>query len=430
MSRIGVVGAGYVGLTTAACLAHLGHDVVVGDIDVEKIRRLAKGDVDVLEEGLPELVAEGLSTRRLRFLVGAAPAATDAEFVFLCVPTPERADGDADLSAVEAVVTELAPVLVASAVLVNKSTMPVGSSTRVARLLRSSGAAAEVGVASNPEFLREGTAVRDFLQPARVVIGADDPTVAVRVSELYRDVQGPVLVTSTASAEMIKYASNAFLAAKVSFVNAIANLCEAVNADVREVTLGMGYDPRIGFEFLHPGPGWGGSCFPKDTAALVRTAARVGDDFPVLGAVIATNAAQRDRVVAKVRDAVGGQLGGRRVAAWGLTFKANTNDLRDSPAVDIARRVIAEGATVRAYDPAAGEAARELLPDIEVVADPYEACADADVLCVLTEWDEFRWLDYERVKALLAGRAIVDARNVLDPAAMRQLGFSYRGIGR
>ena len=430
MSRVGVVGAGYVGLTTAACLAHLGHHVVVGDIDVEKIRRLAKGDVDVLEEGLPELVAEGLSTRRLRFLVGAAPAATEAEFAFLCVPTPERADGDADLSAVEAVVTELAPVLMAGAVLVNKSTMPVGSSTLVARLLRSSGAAPEVGVASNPEFLREGTAVRDFLQPARVVIGADDPTVAVRVSELYRDVRGPVLVTTTASAEMIKYASNAFLAAKVSFVNAIANLCESVNADVRDVMLGMGYDPRIGFEFLHPGPGWGGSCFPKDTAALVRTAARVGDDFPMLGAVIATNAAQRDRVVAKVRDAVGGQLGGRRVAAWGLTFKANTNDLRDSPAVDIARRVIAEGATVRAYDPAAGEAARELLPDLEVVADAYEACADADVLCVLTEWDEFRWLDYERVKALLAGRAIVDARNVLDPAAMRHLGFSYRGIGR
>ena len=430
MSRVGVVGAGYVGLTTGACLAHLGHDVIVGDIDADKVRRLTKGDVDVLEEGLPELVAEGLATRHLRFVVGAAAAAVDAEFVFLCVPTPEGEDGDADLSVVEAVVREVAPVLPPGAVLVNKSTVPVGSSGHIGRLLRAAGAVPEVGVASNPEFLREGTTVRDFLSPARVVIGADDPTVAVRVSDLYRDVQGPVLVTSTASAEMVKYASNAFLAAKVSFVNAIANLCEAVNADVREVTLGMGYDPRIGFEFLHPGPGWGGSCFPKDTAALARTAARVGDDFPMLAAVIATNREQRDRVVGKVRDAVGGDLAGRTVAAWGLTFKANTNDLRDSPAIDIARRLLGEGATVRGYDPAGGEAARGLLPGLEVLADPYEACAGADVLCVLTEWDEFRWLDYERVATVLPGRAIVDTRNVLDPAAMRHLGFTYRGIGR
>ena len=430
MSRVAIVGAGYVGLTTGACFAHLGHDVVVADIDADKVRRLAKGDIGILEEGLPELVSDGLATRRLRFVVGAASAATDAEFVFLCVPTPRGSEGDADLSAVEAVVREIAPLLAPGTVVVNKSTMPVGSTALVARLLGAAGAVADLGVASNPEFLREGTAARDFLHPYRVVIGADDPAVAVRVSELYRDVQAPVLVTNPASAEMIKYASNAFLAMKVSYVNAIANLCEAVNADVREVTLGMGYDPRIGFEFLHPGPGWGGSCFPKDTAALLRTAAGVRDDFPLLASVISTNDAQQDRVVDKIRDALAATPGGTRVGVWGLTFKANTNDLRDSPAIAIVGRLVADGVSVRAYDPAGGESAPDLVPGLEVVTDPYEACVDADVLAVLTEWDEFRWLDFTRVASLTAARSIVDARNLLDPAAMRHLGFAYRSVGR
>jgi UDPglucose 6-dehydrogenase len=429
VSRVGVVGAGYVGLTPGACFAHLGHDVIVADIDADKVHRLEKGDIGILEEGLPELVSEGLATRRLRFVVGAA-AAGDAEFVFLCVPTPRGSDGDADLSAVESVVREIAPRLRPGTVVVNKSTMPVGSTALVTRQLGAAGAVAELGVASNPEFLREGTAARDFLHPYRVVIGADDPAVAVRVSELYRDVQAPVLVTNPASAEMIKYASNAFLAMKVSYVNAIANLCEAVNADVREVTLGMGYDPRIGFAFLHPGPGWGGSCFPKDTEALLHTAAEVRHDFPLLASVIAMNEAQRGRVVDKVRDALGRSPEGRRVAVWGLTFKANTNDLRDSPAIAVVRRLVADGASVRAYDPAGGESARDLVPGLEVVADPYEACVDADVLVVLTEWDEFRWLDFARVASLTAARSIVDARNLLDPAAMRHLGFAYRGVGR
>ncbi len=429
MSRVGVVGAGYVGLTTGACFAHLGHDVVVADIDADKVARLAKGDIGILEEGLPELVSEGLATRRLRFVVGAAHAAADAEFVFLCVPTPRGSEGNADLSVVEAVVREIAPLLRPGTVVVNKSTMPVGSTALVARQLAKAGAVAELGVASNPEFLREGTAARDFLHPYRVVIGADDPAVAVRVSELYRDVQAPVLVTNPASAEMIKYASNAFLAMKVSYVNAIANLCEAVTADVREVTLGMGYDPRIGFEFLHPGPGWGGSCFPKDTAALLHTAARVGDSFPLLASVISTNEEQRDRVVSKVRDALD-RTDGRRVGVWGLTFKANTNDLRDSPAVAVTRHLVGEGMSVRAYDPMGGESATDLVPGLEVVTDPYEACADADVLVVLTEWDEFRWLDFTRVAGLMAARSIVDARNLLDPAAMRHLGFAYVGVGR
>jgi UDPglucose 6-dehydrogenase len=315
------------------------------------------------------------------------------------------------------------------AVVVNKSTVPVGSTERVDRVLREAGAVADVGVASNPEFLREGTAVRDFLHPSRVVVGADDAAVGVRVSELYRGVHAPVHVTDPASAEMVKYASNAFLATKISFVNAIATLCESVNADIREVVIGMGYDPRIGFEFLHPGPGWGGSCFPKDTAALLSTADDAGYDFALLRGVVSTNDEQRARMVAKVRDACGGDLDGARVAVWGLTFKANTDDLRDSPAVAIVAALVDAGAVPQAYDPAAGEAAASL-PGVEVVTDPYAACIDADVLVVLTEWDEFRWLDFERVAASMQHRELVDTRNLLDPAAMRRIGFGYRGVGR
>ncbi len=308
MSEVGVVGAGYVGLTTAACLAHLGHHVTCGDLNEERVRALSKGEVPILEDGLPELVTEELGSGRLQFVVGAAEAARSAEFVFLCVQTPQSDSGAADLSAVEAVAREIAPVLRAGTVVVNKSTMPVGSTRLVARELGQAGAIKDIGVASNPEFLREGNAVRDFLQPSRVVIGCDDTAVAVRVSELYRDVKAPILVTDPASAEMIKYASNAFLATKISFINAIANVCEGVNADVREVSLGMGYDPRIGFEFLHPGPGYGGSCFPKDTAALLHTATNAGYDFSLLRGVVDVNLRQHEHMVDKLRAAAGGSL--------------------------------------------------------------------------------------------------------------------------
>ena len=303
MSEIAVIGAGYVGIPTAACFAHLGHHVVCADVDEARVRGLAKGEVPILEEGLPALVLEGLRSGRLRFVVGAQEAAAGAEFVFICVQTPQSESGAADLSVVEGVAREIAPVLRPGTVVVNKSTMPVGSTDAVARALKSAGAVTDVGVASNPEFLREGQAVRDTLAPHRVVIGCDDTEVAVRVSAVYRDIQAPVLVTDPASAEMIKYASNAFLATKISFVNAIANLCEAVNADVREVVLGMGYDPRIGFEVLHPGPGFGGSCFPKDTAALLHTADEAGYDFGLLRAVMDVNVKQRGLVVDKLRAA-------------------------------------------------------------------------------------------------------------------------------
>ncbi len=430
MSTIVVVGAGYVGLTTAACMAHLGHTVVCADIDADRVERLSKGDIPILEEGLPELVGTGLASGLLSFEVGAAAAASRAEFVFLCVPTPHGDDGAADLSAVDDVTREIAPMLRPGAVVVNKSTMPVGSTRRVDRRLREFGAPADVRVVSNPEFLREGTAVADFLHPHRIVVGADEPAVAVRVFELYKGVHAPVVVTDAASAEVIKYASNAFLATKVSFVNAIANLCESVNADVRSVALGMGYDPRIGFEFLQPGPGWGGSCFPKDTAALLHASRAAGYDFSLLRGAIEVNEVQRNRMVEKVKASHGAPLTGARIAVWGLTFKANTDDLRDSPAVAIADRLAAEGADVRAYDPSASDATQALVPSLRLVADPYEACRDADVLVVLTEWDELRWLDFDRVAGAMASSKIVDTRNLLDPAAMRRLGFSYVGVGR
>jgi UDPglucose 6-dehydrogenase len=431
VSEIAVIGAGYVGLTTAACLARLGHSVTCADLDEQRVRALSKGEVPILEEGLPALVAEGLAAKRLRFVVGASTATGAAEFVFLCVQTPQSDTGAADLSAVEAVIREIAPALRPGTVVVNKSTMPVGSTLFVARQLSQAGASPDVGVASNPEFLREGTAVRDFLEPARVVIGCDDTAVAVRVSDLYRDTQAPVLVTDPASAEMIKYASNAFLATKISFINAIANLCEAVNADVREVALGMGYDPRIGFEFLHPGPGYGGSCFPKDTAALIHTADTAGYDFSLLRGVVDVNRYQHERMIEKLRDAAGGSLHGVPIGVLGLTFKANTDDLRDSPALVVCRRLLEEGAVVRAYDPAAGEAAASRVPGVDVVADPYDAARDAQLLALLTEWDEFRWLDFGRiVDGMRAPRALVDARNLLDPAAMRRRGFAYQGVGR
>ncbi len=430
MSEVAVIGAGYVGLTTAACLARMGHRVTGADINVERVTALLKGEVPILEDGLPELLNEGLTSRRLNFVVGAANAAGAAEFVFLCVPTPQGDDGAADLSFVEDVTREIAPVLRPNAVVINKSTMPVGSTRLVQRILAESGAAEEIGVASNPEFLREGSSVRDFLHPNRVVIGCDDPAVAVRVSGLYRSLNAPILVTDPASAEMIKYASNAFLATKISFVNAIANLCESVDADVREVALGMGYDQRIGFEFLHPGPGYGGSCFPKDTAALLHTARRFGYDFSLLEGVIEVNRRQHERMVEKLRGLAGGSLEGAVIALWGLTFKANTDDLRDSPALVIARRLIEEGAIVRAYDPEAGERAATLVPGLEVVPDPYDACDGAAVLAVLTEWDEFRWLDFDRVLAALAQPRVLDARNLLDPVALRRRGFLYEGVGR
>ena len=423
MSRVAVVGTGYVGLTTGAYLAHLGHDVVCADVVPEKVERLNRGDIPIFEAGLEELVREGLDGRRLTFLLGAEGAVEGVEFVFLCVPTPQGDDGSADMSYVQEAARQIGPRLRSDSVVINKSTVPAGSTLVVEQALGRD----DVSVVSNPEFLREGSAVHDCLHPDRIVIGSVDHRAAIRVASLFEGLEAPLIVTDPASAETIKYASNAFLATKVSFVNAIANLCEAVGADVREVVLGMGYDKRIGFEFLKPGPGWGGSCFPKDTRALIRIGDEAGYDFSLLRGVVAVNEEQYERVVAKVERMVDGTLAGATVGAWGITFKARTDDPRESPSLEVVRRLQDRGASVRAYDPAASPAG---LDDITRLDDPYAVCEGADVLVVLTEWDDFRWLDLDKVRSLMASPRIVDARNLLDPAVARRKGFRYEGMGR
>ena len=431
MATIAIIGTGYVGLTTGACFSHLGHDVICADVDEEKVARLQAGEIPIVERGLDRLVDEGLRSGKLKFVVGAAEASKDAEFHYLCVPTPQGEDGAADLSYLETAAAQISSVLPDNSVVVNKSTVPVGSTRVVARVLGRS----DVSVVSNPEFLREGTAVNDFLQPDRVVIGSGDQEAAIRVAALYSRIAAPIMVTDPVSAETIKYASNAFLASKLSFVNAIATLCEAVGADVNDVVLGMGYDSRIGREFLRPGPGWGGSCFPKDTKALAKIAEDAGYDFRFLNEVLQVNEEQFDRTAQKVIDSVEPALVDTHIAALGLTFKAGTDDLRDSPSIEVLKRVSAAGIKIKAYDPAVFVDDNEVAAihpelNIEIVSDPYAASEGAASLIILTEWDEFTWLDFDKLAEVMTGKNIVDARNLLDPSIPGRRGFNYRGIGR
>ncbi|MFE9749862.1 UDP-glucose dehydrogenase family protein [Saccharothrix saharensis] len=423
-ARVVVVGAGYVGLTTAACLAHLGHRVVCADVDAAEVDRLRAGVVDILEPGLPELVAEGRRCGRLRFVVGSAWAMRDSagepRVVLLCVPTPSDPLGRVDLGAVEAAVTELAGELAAGDVVVVKSTVPVGTTARIGGLL----GRADVGLASNPEFLREGTAVHDFLNPDRIVVGAADAAAAARVVGLYGGLDAPVVSTDPVSSELIKYASNAYLAVQLSHVNDLAALCEAVGGDIGAVTAGMGHDPRIGSRYLAPGPGWGGSCLPKDARALLWLGVARGVDLAVLRGAAEANLEQQDRVVAKVLAAAGGRT---RVAVLGLTFKAGTNDLRDSPAVAIAER-LAAAAEVVAYDPAVRSTTARPAGGT-VVDDAEPAVKGAAVVAVLTDWPEFRALDWARVAALMDGTGVVDTRNHLDTDAVRGSGLRWYGTG-
>jgi UDPglucose 6-dehydrogenase len=424
---VAVIGAGYVGLPTAATLAHFGHQVVVAEREPSKLAALRSGRMPIVEAGLDELVAGGVAAGNLSFTQTAVEAVVGAEFVFLCVPTPQSVDGSADLSYVETAAKEIASHLSPGAIVVNKSTVPVGSANMVEQVI----GRADVGVVSNPEFLREGTAVLDSLNPDRIVVGADDARAAARVGDLFASTRAPLIVTDATTSETIKYASNAFLATKLSFVNALAGLCEEVGADARDVLLGLGYDKRIGFEFLRPGPGWGGSCLPKDTRALLHIAGEAGYDFSLLAGAIASNDEQLARVVAKVEAACGGSAAGATIAVWGLTFKANTDDRRDSPSLQITHRLADLGATIQAFDPTVdAETDVPDLHDLQLCDDPYAAVSGARVLVVLTEWDEFRWLDFSRVLAAMSEPHIVDARNLLDPAAVRRMGFQYAGIGR
>ena len=428
---IGVVGVGYVGLTTGACLSHLGYTVVCGDGDEEKINRLRKGEISIVEKGLTEIVNEGITAGRLEFVVGATEVGERSDIVFLCVPTPEDRDGSADLSFIEAASAEIGPVLCEGAIVVNKSTVPVGTTIVVDEVIQR----ADIKVVSNPEFLREGTAVNDFLHPDRVVVGADDRGAAEKVAALYSSIETEIIITDAASAETIKYAANGFLAMKISFVNSVAAMCEAVGADVVDVVEGIGSDRRIGREFLQPGPGWGGSCFPKDSHSLVHLAETHGYGFSMMRGVIAVNDEQRERMVRKVQRAAGtNDLNGMTISVLGLTFKAGTDDLRDSPSLASIGRLRELGATVRAYDPTTtGRLSRiqdSFLEGINVQQSVDEAMREGDVLVILTEWPEFRSLDFEQVKELMSGSAIVDTRNLLDPQSVRAAGLDYDGVGR
>lgn len=426
--RIAVLGTGYVGLTTGACLAAMGHPVVCADVDRTKLAELARGEVRPLEPGLGELVREGIDAEALTFTADAAGAVRGCTVVFLCLPTPTGADGAVDLSAVESVVRGLRDRLPRGCVLAVKSTVPVGTAAHIADLL----GRADVAVVSNPEFLREGSAVHDFLHPDRVVLGADRASSAAdRVAELYAPLGAPVVRTDPASAELVKHAANSYLALKLSYTNALAEVCERAGADVAALASALGQDPRIGGSCLRPGPSWGGSCLPKDTRALARAADERGVDSGLLRAALAANEREPDRAVRRIAAACGerGQLRDVRLGVLGLAFKAGTNDLRESPALSVARRLADRGADLLAHDPGLRGDEPELAETVTVVGDAYQAAKGAAGLVVLTDWPQFRELDWTRIAGLLHRPVVVDARNHLDPEVLARAGLSRQGTG-
>lgn len=433
--KITIIGAGYVGLVSGACFAEYGHAVTCLDVDQEKIDRLSKGRCPIYEPGLSELIVRNLDRHRFAFVTDWAAAVPESDVVFIAVgtPTSRRGNGYADLSYVYEATRSLAPYLSADTVVVNKSTVPVGTAEQVKRILREANVPASVEVASNPEFLREGAAIYDFMHPDRIVLGTTTAAAANRLKDVYRPLylsEPPFVLTSPVTAELIKYASNAFLATKISFINEIANLCEAVDADVQDVARGMGLDGRIGAKFLNAGPGFGGSCFPKDTMALLRIAQEHGAPSRVVESVVEVNNAQKARMVKKIREALGGEEKGKLLAVLGLTFKPETDDMRDAPALTILPALMEKGLNVRAHDPAGMEEARKLLPEVEYCNDPYEACRGADAVCLMTEWNPYRALDLQHLKQILTHPVFIDLRNVYHPETMRNAGYYYVSVGR
>ena len=432
--RIAIVGSGYVGLVTGTCLADFGHDVVCVDKDERKIAELQAGRIPIYEPGLDDLVERNRASDRLSFSTDLAAAVASAECVFIAVGTPSRGeDGDADLSYVFAASREIAANISGYTVVVTKSTVPVGTGDQVEALIRETNPAARFDVVSNPEFLREGAAIDDFKRPDRIVVGTDEPEARAVMAEIYRPLnlnQAPILFTARRTSELIKYAANAFLATKITFINEIADLCEQVGADVQQVARGIGLDNRIGSKFLHPGPGFGGSCFPKDTKALVRTGQESGAPLRIVEAVVAVNDARKKAMAGKVVAACGGSVRGKRIAVLGLTFKQNTDDMRDAPSQTIIGELFDAGADLVAFDPQGMEAARPHLPAIAYAPDPYACATGADALVIITEWDMFRALDLGRLKKALKNPIVVDLRNIYRPGPMRDLGFTYVSVGQ
>lgn len=430
-----MIGTGYVGLVSGACFADFGAEVVCVDIDPGKIERLRAGEIPIYEPGLDELVARNVGAGRLQFTTDLPAAVREADLVFIAVGTPSRhGDGHADLSYVYAAARQVAAHLSGYTVIVDKSTVPLGTARQVGRIVREANPTADFDVASNPEFLREGAAIGDFMRPDRVVLGVESERAEALLRELYRPlnlIETPIVVTGLETAELIKYAANAFLATKISFINEMAQLCEQAGADVHDVARGIGLDGRIGRKFLHPGPGFGGSCFPKDTLALIRLAQEAGAPSRIVEAVVEVNAAQKARMVLKIRQALGGSEAGRTIAVLGLTFKPNTDDMREAPALAILPPLLDRGARIRAHDPKGMPEARSLLPSaVDYCDDPYSAVDGADALVLLTEWNEYRGLDLDELKRRMAGRVVVDLRNIYDPRRMVDEGFDYHCVGR
>ena len=430
MKNIAVVGVGYVGLVTGTCFADLGNHIIALDINEERIENLKKGILPIYEPGLEEMVKRNVAAERLDFTTSYAEALANADFAFIAVGTPEGVDGEADLKYVRAAAEAIAETMTRPIIIVNKSTVPVGTGDWVADIVRAKQPKPiPFSVVSCPEFLREGSAIADFMNPNRIVLGSLDRDAANKVAELHLSLRARIQVTDLRTAEMIKYASNAFLATKISFINEIANICEALGADVKEVAEGMGYDTRIGRQFLDAGLGYGGSCFPKDVKALAYMATTQGKHPQLLQAVMDINKYQRRQVILKLRDMIG-SMKGKTVGLLGLAFKPNTDDMRDAPSAEIARAVLAEGGTVKAYDPVAMHVAEKLMPGVTMCENAYDVADGADALVLATEWNEFKQLDLARIKQSMKHPNFVDGRNLYDPRRFTELGFNYRGMGR